>query len=122
MITLPKNTGPDSCKRAQDELIAAMADPFTAVMIIIGEPPDIEEIKKVCNEAADVKPSTRKVVWVPDPTVLRDDQKNIYAPSGFVAVVIGLDKKVAATLTEDKAKLDIYVEEAFTNGEAQPPH
>jgi uncharacterized protein YeaC (DUF1315 family) len=119
IITLPKNTGPDSCQDAQQKFDEALGDSFAAVMIIMGEGPDIDEIITICTQAADVKPSTRKVVWVPDLTVLTQEQKEKCIQS---VVVIGLDKNVAATLTKDQAKLDIYVEEAFTKGEAQGPN
>lgn len=116
LIILPKNTGPDSSQEAQAKLKAEIEDPYSAVMIINGEGPDVSKAIEMCTARAALNPLRRRVIWVPDITVLTDEQRQEYAPSGIAGVVIGLDDKVAATLTAEKAKVRIYIEEAFTKG------
>jgi hypothetical protein len=118
-IKLPRSTAPGAVAEAESLFKAALEDPLTVLMVVYGDEPDTKEILKVCSDAASVKPDIRQVVWVPDPTVLTDELKAKYWRPPCAAVSIGLDDEIAKELTSARAKVDIYVEQAFLYAESQ---
>ena len=119
LIILPRNTDPETAAEAQHKFKAAIDDPFTVLMVVYGEGPDTPRILEVCCARASVKAALRRVVWIPDPTVLSDEQKRKYWKKTYAAVAIGRDDKVAYKLTKVEARGRIYVAEAFTSAESQ---
>ena len=119
LIVLPRNTGPDAVEEAQQKLQAAIADPLTVVMLVYGDSPDIDKALEICVARASVKAAIRRVVWIPDASVLSDEQKARYWINGKAAVAIGLDDKAGASLTKAQAEARIYVEEAFLDAESR---
>ncbi|NIM51593.1 MAG: hypothetical protein GTN62_12260 [Gemmatimonadales bacterium] len=118
LIVLPRNTGAEAAEQARQKLQAAIDDPVTVVMIVYGEGPHIEKALEVCVARASVKALIRRVVWIPDSSVLSTELKRRFWRSGKVAVAIGLDDQVAAALSKARAKARIFVEEAFLGAES----
>ena len=114
IVVLPKASDPNGKTDAQARLQAEIDDPFSAVMIILGEGPSINRVVEVGTARASITPLRRRVVWVPDPGVLTDDQTRAYSPNGEVAAFIGLDNKVSSRLAIAKAQIPIFVEQGFT--------
>lgn len=121
LIVLPRNTDASAADDARRKLLGAIEDPITVVMLVYGEGPEIERAIEICVARASVKGAIRRVVWIPDPSVLDDDLKRRYFRSGKVAVAVGLDDKVAAGLTKIQAGGRIFVEDAFLAAEGQRP-
>ena len=119
MIILPKNTDPETAAEAQHKFKAAIDDPFTVLMVVYGDSPGTDRILEVCCARASVKAHIRRVVWIPDPTVLSNEQKRKYWKKTYAAVAVGLDDKVASKLTKVEAKGRLYVAEAFASAEGQ---
>ncbi len=119
LIVLPRNTGPEAVAEAEHKFKAAIEDPLTVLMVVYGEGPDVEKTLEVCTARALVKAIIRRVVWVPDPGVLSKELKAKYWRKTWAAISIGLDDEVAEDLTMAKAKVRIYVEQAFLHAEGQ---
>lgn len=118
LIVLPRNTGVSAAEGARRKLIAAIDDPLTVVMLVYGEGPDIEKAIEICVARASVKAPIRRVVWIPDASILTPELKKQYHRAGKAAVAVGLSDKVVAALTKTRAKGRIFVEEAFLQAEA----
>lgn len=118
LVVLPRNTDAAAVETARRRLVAAIEDPLTVVMLVYGEGPDIEKAIEICVARACVKAPVRRVVWIPDTSVLSPDLKHKYHRSGKVAVAVGLSDKVVAGLTKARAKGRNYVEEAFLEAES----
>ncbi|MHC4169302.1 MAG: hypothetical protein ACYSWQ_20325 [Planctomycetota bacterium] len=119
LIELPKNDSPEAAEEAQRMFQAAIDDPLTVLMLVYGEGPDTRKIRNICCARALVKPVIRRVVWIPDPTVLSDEQRQKYEPRTSAAASVGIDDKIAKRLTRSRAKVKIYVERAFLAAESQ---
>jgi hypothetical protein len=119
LIIIPRNTGPEAVAEAERKFKAAIDDLLTVVAVVYGDGPDIERVLEVCCARALTKPPIRRVVWVPDPSVLTDALKAKYWKPTRPAVFVGLDDKIAKTLTAVQAKVRICVEEAFLRAEGQ---
>lgn len=115
IIVLPKTTDPNGTADAQSRLKAEIDDPFSVVMIILGDGPSINRVVEVGTARASISPLRRRVVWVPDTGVLTQQQMQDYSPNGEVAVFIGLDNKVNSRLPLAQAQIAIFVEQGFTN-------
>src|ERR1041385_5432357 len=61
LIILPKKGEPNSELEAKVKLKAAIDEPYTVVMIVSGDSPDIREVLEVCVARASVKPDIRRV-------------------------------------------------------------
>ena len=120
LIILPRKSDYDTAEEdAQHKFKVAIDDPFTVLMVVYGEGPDTPRILEVCSARASVKAAIRRVVWIPDPSVLSDEQQVKYGPKTSAAASIGLDNKIAMRLTKSRAKITIYVEKAFVAAESQ---
>ena len=111
---LPKSSDPDGTAEAQAKLKAEIDDPYSAVMIVLGEGVEINRVVEVGVARASLAPIRRRVVWAPDPAVLTDEQTDEYSPTGEVAAFVGLDNKTKTKLKLGKAQVSLYVEQAFT--------
>ena len=119
LIVLPKNDSPEKATEAQFKFEAAIDNPLTVLMVVYGQNEDTDRILEVCLARASVKAAIRRVVWIPDPTVLSAKQRASYGPKTSAAASIGLDNKIARRLTKSRAKVPIYVERAFLTAESQ---
>jgi hypothetical protein len=115
IVVLPKTSDPNGTTDAQSRLQAEIDDPFSAVMIILGEGPPINRVVEVGTARASTAPLRRRVVWVPDTGVLTKQQLKDYSPAGEVAVFIGLDNTVKSRLALVQAQIPLMVEQGFTN-------
>jgi hypothetical protein len=116
---LAKNESPEIAEEAQRKFQAAIDDPLTVLMLIYGEGPDTGKILEFCCARALVKAVIRQVVWIPDPTVLSNEQQQKYGPKTSTAASVGLDDRIAKRLTRSRARVKIYVEQAFLAAESQ---
>ncbi|MEO6709521.1 MAG: hypothetical protein ABI054_03235, partial [Planctomycetota bacterium] len=96
-------------------LEACIDDPFSAVMIVSGEGPDIDTVIEVGSARASLDPLRRTVVWVRDLGVLTAEQQADYAADGTVAAFVALDDRVAVRLRLIRAREKFWVEKAFTD-------
>jgi hypothetical protein len=120
LIILPRKSDSDIAEEeAQQKFKTAIDDPLTVLMVVYGEDSDTPKILEVCCARASTKAAIRRVVWIPDTSVLCDEQKKKYWLAKYPAVSIGLDNKRAKALTKAKAKVAIYVEQAFLHAESQ---
>lgn len=120
LIILPRKNDYNTAKQdAQLKFNVAIDDPFTVLMVVYGEGPETPRILEVCSARASIKAAIRRVVWIPDPTVLSDEQMVKYAPKTSAAASIGIDNKIAKRLTKSRAKITIHVERAFLTAESQ---
>ncbi|HTF89489.1 MAG TPA: hypothetical protein VK843_13840 [Planctomycetota bacterium] len=115
VVLLPRAGDPDGIALAQAKLSACIEDPFSAVMIVSGESPDIDSVIEVGSARASLDPLRRTVVWVRDLDVLTAEQKADYAADGTVAAFVALNDKVAVRLKLVKAREKFWVEKAFTD-------
>jgi len=119
LIILPRNTGRADVTEARRKFKAAIEDPLTVLVVVYGEGPGTDRILEVCCARALVKPVIRRVVWIPDPTVLTDKLRTKYWRQTCAAVSIGLDDQIAKELTPEEATIRLYVEQAFLHAEGQ---
>lgn len=119
LIVLPRNDSSETAAEACTRLLEQIRDPLTVLMLVFGDGPDVEAVLEICVARASTKGLVRRVVWIPDPEVLSPDLKRDFLRAGKVAVVVGLDDKVAETLTVARAKARFSVERAFLVAEGQ---
>ncbi len=119
LIILPKNTGTEAVEEAQQKLDAEINNPLTVLMLIYGEGAEIDRAIQICTEAASVKPNIRKVISIPDHTVLTIEQKRRFMHPIKPVVSVGLNNEIAIALEVFESQEDVYVEEAFNSAEAQ---
>ncbi len=117
--TLPKSSEPGAAE-ASEQLQKAISDPLSVTILVFGEGPKIDQILANVEARASVKSSIRRVVWIPDPSVLSDEQRARYVSSDTVVVAVdGKHGAVAATLTASKARGAFRVDMAFNLAENQ---
>ena len=117
--TLPKSSDTDAA-RAPEQLQKAISDPLSVTMLVFGKGPNIDRILANVEARASVKSSIRRVVWIPDPSVLSDEQRARYVSSDNVVVAVdGKHGAIAATLTGSKARGALRVDTAFNLAEKQ---
>lgn len=121
LITLPRVNDPGGTPEAQAKLQAAIDEPFTVVIIVYEEGPEVEHVLETCTGRALAKPAIRRVVWCPDPSVLSPEQKKNFWRANKAAVSVGLADTVADALTLKQAQVRILVEGAFLAAEGQTP-
>ena len=119
LIILQKNPKDPSNIEVQNKLKYIIDDPLTVVMLVYGDNEEIKNILGLCVSRASVKSAIRRVVWIPDDSVLSQEQISAFRPKNKVVVTIGLNDEVADTLTANKAKFKIKIEKAFLRAEAQ---
>ena len=103
---------------SQAKFQAVIDDPLSVVMIVFGEGPDAEAAIEIASARASLRTAVRRVVWVKDSSVLSTSQRQAYVRANKLAVSVGLNDKIATTLTKSRAKLKSFVEIAFTKAEA----
>lgn len=114
VIILPRSTDQNGAAVAQTRLQSEIDDPYSAVMIVLGEGPEINRVVEVGVARASISALRRRIVWAQDVAVLTSEQREDYSPEGEVAAFIGLDNRVKKRLKIGKAQVPFYVEEAFT--------
>ena len=120
LIILPSGSERSVRSEARDKLQVAVDDPLTVIMIVYGpDDPLVRKVLEICTARATVKAALRKVVWVPDPTVLSAEQRAKYFKEDARAVSVGLDDKAAMFLDDDQAQTRLFVEKAFLTAEGQ---
>lgn len=115
LIIVPDATSSVDMNEAQRKFQAAIDDNYTVVVIVYGEGKAIDEVLEVACARAAANAPIRRVLWVRNAAVLTQQQRDAYSASNFPAIFVGLDDKVAAKLPLDKAKVRLYVDEAFSN-------
>lgn len=119
LITLPTSDLPHAQRDARAKLTAAISDPITVVIVVQGNDGDARAAVEMCVARAMVKPGIRRVVWVPEPTLLTAAQQALFTPDNVRALSIGLDDKPAEPLTNVRARIRHFVERAFVKAENQ---
>jgi len=117
LIVIPRADTQEDRAEAQGKFQAAVDDLVTVVLVVYGDAQGTDEILEVCLARASVRPQVRRVVWVKDAAVLSTKQRTDYMQRNRVVVAIGLNDKMVDSLTRAKAKVRLYVEEAFTKAE-----
>lgn len=118
-IVLAKSSEPNGTEKAQARLKALIDDPLTVLTLIGGEGSEAHDSLEMAVSVASAKPAIRRVVWVPDKTVLSADQLANFFPQGVLLCSVGIEDRVAETLSPKKAKIRSLVEHAFLAAEAQ---
>ena len=87
-------------------------------MLVFGEGPDVDGALQMSEARASVKASIRRVIWIPDPAVLSDEQRAQYGVPGNVAVAVdGKHGAVAEALNGVQAQGALRVDRAFNLAE-----
>ena len=116
-VTLPKSTEPGA-DQAAAKLQQLINDPLSVTMLVFGEGPDVDAALRMSEGRASVKPSIRRVIWIPDPAVLSADQRTRYGVPGNVAVAVdGKRGAVAEALNDVQAQGALRVDRAFNLAE-----
>jgi hypothetical protein len=119
LSVLPRNTGASSVEEAQSKLKFLIGDALTVLALIRGTDADADRAIEVASARADVKPFIRRVVWVPDVSVLTDEQRQDYFSGDTLLCTVGLTDTVAMRLSASKAAGRLFVERAFLAAESQ---
>ena len=115
LTILPRKSDPNGTAEAQAKLKAEIENPFSAVMIVLGEGLPINKVVEVGTARASLAPLRRSLVWAPDTAVLTPKQLKNYSPKGEVSAFVGLDNEVSTRLKLAQSQIPFFVEEAFTN-------
>lgn len=109
MLILPDSSG--SSRRLLEE---AIADRFRITLLVIGDGNGEDVIASKADVRAQALSSTRRVVWVRDPEVLKPEEHDQYTRGGEAVVcVLDLDDRPAAWLGRDEANSFTALERAF---------
>ncbi|MDN5202494.1 hypothetical protein QQ008_13995 [Fulvivirgaceae bacterium BMA10] len=111
MIILPIN----DTSKARTLLEEAINDKFTITMLVFGDGQGEDQIASKADVRANALPSTRRVVWVRDTSILTRNEKTAYRKddNDIIVCALDLDDKPAVHLNRIKAKSFIHLEKAF---------
>ena len=116
-VTLPKSSQPGAAD-APEQLQQLINDPLSVTMLVFGEGPDVDKALKMSEDRASVKSSIRRVIWIPDPSVLSAEQRTRYGVPGNTAVAVdGKHAEVAEALNDIQAQGALRVDRAFNLAE-----
>lgn len=115
MLILPDHS--DESRKLLDQEIA---NPFHITMLVIGA--DAGEAASRADVRAQALASTRRVVWIQDPTLLKaKDRKEFTKNGAAIACALDLDDRPAAWLTSKETKSYLKIEQAFLAAQQSAP-
>ena len=107
----------DTKRRAQSKFQAAIDDPLTVNLVVFGTDPGIDEIIEIAVARAQLRPLTRRVIWVKDAAILSATQRRQYFEEGMAVVAIDLKDRSCCSLSKADAADRFEIELAFTMAE-----
>jgi hypothetical protein len=119
VVVLPRNAGANAFTEAQSKLRFLIDDALSVLAVVRGGHPNSEQVLEVASGRASTKPAIRRVVWVPDVSVLTPQQQADFFGNGGLLATIGIADKVARVLSAEDATVKYLVEKAFLEAEVQ---
>lgn len=104
---------PDASPKSRALFDQALADRFRITMLVVGDGQGEDVIASKGDVRAHALPTARQVVWVRDPALLSDAERQDYLQGGAVVCVLDLDQKPAVRLDAAQARSLTQLELAF---------
>ena len=109
---------PDSSQRSRKLLDEEIANRFHITMLVIGDGEGMDVIASKCDVRAQAMAAARRVVWVRDPRVLTERERERYTNGGrSVVVALDLDDQPATFLDRTEANSFTDIELAFLSAQ-----